>query len=115
MREHYEQLRAVLDMLVTAYPALILPQHVDWDSFLWAVQLWYSYSVQVRSIPPPLFPAPLLPAASVPQRPIPHSAPIPAPFSQRPYLSAPHSAPHSTPISQLTLPPSPPIQKEGVI
>eukprot|EP00884_Botryococcus_braunii_P010044 jgi/Botrbrau1/19040/Bobra.0100s0067.1 len=47
IRKHYEDLRPVLDILLAAYPTLILPEHVDWPSFLWAIQLWYSYSIQV--------------------------------------------------------------------
>lgn len=49
LKEQYEALRPVLDALVRAYPPHIKPEYVTYESYLWAVELWYAYAIQVGS------------------------------------------------------------------
>ena len=43
----YQELRLILDALVTAYPQQLQADWFTWESYLWAVQLWYAYAMQV--------------------------------------------------------------------
>lgn len=33
--------------MVVAYPAYMQPEWFTWEAYLWAVQLWYAYAMQV--------------------------------------------------------------------
>ncbi len=42
--QHTQPLAAAL---LAAYPQFLSAEHFDRDSYMWAVQLWYAYSMQV--------------------------------------------------------------------
>ena len=37
-------------MLVQAYSDLIAEAHVTWAAYLWAVELWYAYAMEVSTV-----------------------------------------------------------------
>ena len=37
-------------MLVQAYPDSITKAHVAWAAYLWAVELWYAYAMEVSTV-----------------------------------------------------------------
>lgn len=37
-------------MLIQAYPDIIAEAHVAWAAYLWAVELWYAYAMEVRTV-----------------------------------------------------------------
>lgn len=43
----YEEVKPILDALVTAYPQQLQGSWLSWEAYLWAVQLWYAYAMQV--------------------------------------------------------------------
>ena len=47
IEDQYQELKPVLDALVTAYPQQLRADWFTWEAFLWAVQLWYAYAMQV--------------------------------------------------------------------
>lgn len=47
VRQQYEEIKPILEALVTAYPAYMQPEWFTWEAYLWAVQLWYAYAMQV--------------------------------------------------------------------
>lgn len=48
IKEQYKSLKPILDALVAAYPTHLEAAWFSWDAYLWAVQLWYAYAMQVR-------------------------------------------------------------------
>lgn len=40
-------MKGLLQALVTAYPDVIPQEHMSYPAYLWAVQLWYAYAMQV--------------------------------------------------------------------
>ena len=48
VKEQYEALSPVLETLAQAYPQFISRECVAWDSYVWAVECWYAYAIQVR-------------------------------------------------------------------
>ena len=47
VRQQYEEIKPILEALVTAYPAYMQSEWFTWEAYLWAVQLWYAYAMQV--------------------------------------------------------------------
>lgn len=47
VRQQYEDIRPILEAMVVAYPAYMQPEWFTWEAYLWAVQLWYAYAMQV--------------------------------------------------------------------
>ena len=47
MAEAWDQAEPVAAALLAAFPQHLDADHFDQTSFLWAVQLWYAYSMQV--------------------------------------------------------------------
>ena len=47
IKEQYEALKPILDALVAAYPQHLQAAWFSWEAYLWAVQLWYAYAMQV--------------------------------------------------------------------
>ena len=45
----YEELKRILDALVTAYPQQLQASWLSWEAYLWAVQLWYAHAMQVSA------------------------------------------------------------------
>jgi hypothetical protein len=48
VREAYQELKPVLETLVLAYPQYLKPEYFTLEAYLWAVELWYAYAMQVR-------------------------------------------------------------------
>ena len=47
VRQQYEEVKPILDALVAAYPSYMQPDWFTLEAYLWAVQLWYAYAMQV--------------------------------------------------------------------
>lgn len=47
IKQQYQELKPILDALVAAYPAHLQAAWFSWEAYLWAVQLWYAYAMQV--------------------------------------------------------------------
>ena len=45
LKEQYDSLQSVFTALCQAYPTFIQPSLFTWQSFLWAAELWYAYSI----------------------------------------------------------------------
>ena len=45
----YAELKPIFDALVTAYPQLLQASWFTWEAYLWAVQFWYAYAMQVST------------------------------------------------------------------
>ena len=45
----YADTRPLFDMLLAAYPRFLRPEWFDYDCYLWAAELWYSYAFEVGS------------------------------------------------------------------
>ena len=50
MAPQYNDTRPLFDMLLTAYPRFLRPEWFDYDSYLWAAELWYSYAFEVGRV-----------------------------------------------------------------
>ncbi|KAK9809346.1 hypothetical protein WJX73_007373 [Symbiochloris irregularis] len=61
---HYEAMQPLLQSLVKAYPDFVKAQTVSWESFQWAIALWYSYAMEVE-VEPGIVEACLVPVASL--------------------------------------------------
>jgi len=48
IQDQYIEMKPLLTSLVKAYPAVILDSHVSHQSYMWAVQLWYAYAMEVE-------------------------------------------------------------------
>ena len=48
LRAQYDATRPVLDMLLAAYPQALRRDMLEWDAFLWACELFYSYAFDVE-------------------------------------------------------------------
>lgn len=44
----YAATRPLFDMLLQAYPQFLQPAWFDYDSYLWAAELWYSYAFEIE-------------------------------------------------------------------
>lgn len=49
MESAWVQAQPVAAALLAAFPQHLRPEHLDRSSFMFAVQLWYAYSMQVCS------------------------------------------------------------------
>ena len=49
VQQAWQQAQPVAAALLAAYPQFLRAEHFDHDSYMWAVQLWYAYSMQVCS------------------------------------------------------------------
>ena len=47
IKDQYDALKPILYALVAAYPAHFEAAWFTWEAYLWAVQLWYAYAMQV--------------------------------------------------------------------
>lgn len=47
MRDAYEGLRPTLEMLTMAYPEQLSAALFTWPAYLWAIELWYAYAIEV--------------------------------------------------------------------
>lgn len=47
VEDYWERLQPVFYVLPQAYPELLNPEWFNRDSFMWALELWYAYSIQV--------------------------------------------------------------------
>ena len=47
VEEAWQHTQPVAAALLVAYPQYLSAEHFDHDSYMWAVQLWYAYSMQV--------------------------------------------------------------------
>ncbi len=47
LREQFDSLRPLLQALLQAYPGLLQPEWLTWEAFLWAVECWYAYAIEV--------------------------------------------------------------------
>ena len=43
----YAATQPLFDMLLAAYPQFLQPEWFDYDGYLWAAELWYSYAFEV--------------------------------------------------------------------
>jgi hypothetical protein len=44
----FEALQPVFKALLGAYGAHLRAEWFSWEAYLWAVELWYAYAIQVR-------------------------------------------------------------------
>ena len=47
VRGAYEGLRPTIEMLLTAYPEQLSADLFTWPAYLWAIELWYAYAIEV--------------------------------------------------------------------
>ncbi len=47
IQAQYETVKPLLDALTSAYPDQLPAEWFSWEKYLWAVQLWYAYAMQV--------------------------------------------------------------------
>ncbi|KAL4434286.1 hypothetical protein ABPG75_000727 [Micractinium tetrahymenae] len=48
LRQQYADTRPLFDMLLQAYPQFLRPEWFDYESYLWAAELWYSYAFEIE-------------------------------------------------------------------
>ncbi|KAL4860156.1 Histone-lysine N-methyltransferase setd3 [Chlorella vulgaris] len=48
LRQQYAASKPLFDMLLTAYPQFLEAGWFDYDSYLWAAELWYSYAFEIE-------------------------------------------------------------------
>lgn len=51
LRQQYQEVQPLLSALLTAYPQFLTPDMFNWSAYLWAVELWYAYAMQVGAHP----------------------------------------------------------------
>ena len=51
LREQFDSLQPLLQALLQAYPGLLQPEWFTWEAFLWAVECWYAYAIEVSIRP----------------------------------------------------------------
>ena len=50
VRAGYEELRLIARALLRAFPTLLAEPFFDRAAYFWAVELWYSYTMQVLAV-----------------------------------------------------------------
>ena len=51
LRKQYQATRPILDILLEAYPQYLNPDWFEYDKYVWAAELWYSYAFEVEFPP----------------------------------------------------------------
>eukprot|EP00798_Chlamydomonas_sp_ICE-L_P010016 gene10016-7903_t len=46
--DQFQALSPFFETLCRAYPSFIKPELFEWQAYLWAVELWYAYAIQVQ-------------------------------------------------------------------
>ncbi|KAK9831771.1 hypothetical protein WJX74_008834 [Apatococcus lobatus] len=64
VRQAYAALKPTLDMLTTAYPEQLSIDLFTWPAYLWAIELWYAYAIEVKGLNETISPC-LVPVATL--------------------------------------------------